>query len=144
MVRWPSGGKWREWVGRYAPAEGVAIITTYAGFHLALVLTGSLGLAGYGAAIGENMGFYGWMLVRDWRSGSDNFGAVAKNLLVEFGFAEVLDSFAIRPLSTVIAVTLFGPLAGVLVGKLVADLVFYLIAITLYERRKSGLNDDPR
>jgi hypothetical protein len=141
MLRWPSGTKWREWVWRYAPAELAAILTTYAGFHLVHILTRSLGAAAYGASIGENIGFYGWLLMRDWwrarRLGELVLGRVIKNLFLEFGLAELLDSLIIRPVTTFAAVVIFGPLAGVLIGKLAADLVFYLITITLYERRKA-------
>jgi hypothetical protein len=138
MLRWPSGTKWREWLGRYAPAEMLAILTAYAGFHLVQMLTGSLGAAGYGAAIGENVGFYGMLLARDSLASKTGMVSVIRNLFVEFGFAELLDSLIIRPLATIAAVILLGPLAGVIVGKLTADLVFYAIAITLYERRNHG------
>jgi hypothetical protein len=115
----------------------MAIATTYAGFHLASHFTGSLGFASFGASIGENLGFYGWMLVRDWQQSAKGLTSVIRNLLVEFGFAEVLDSFALRPLATFVSVTLFGQMTGVLTGKLAADLAFYLIAITMFERGKA-------
>ncbi len=47
----------------------------------------------------------------------------------------------IRPDATIAAVLLFGPLAGVLIGKLAADLVFYVITIALYERRKAAAGE---
>jgi hypothetical protein len=61
------------------------------------------------------------------------FGAV-RALLWEFGVAEVLDSFLVRPLCMYAAVRLTGTLAlGIILGKLAADAVFYAIAITFYE-----------
>jgi hypothetical protein len=135
MWRWPSASKWREWAGRYAPAEAMAVLTAYGGFYAAHWGTGSLGAAGFGASLGENVGFYGWLLFRDWFVSERSLGKVAKDLIIEFGFAEIFDSFLVRPAATIGAVMLFGPMLGVIIGKIAADLVFYTIAITLYERR---------
>jgi len=54
---------------------------------------------------------------------------------------KLLDLLMIRPDATIAAVLLFGPLAGVLIGKLAADLVLSVITIALYERRKAAAGE---
>jgi hypothetical protein len=57
-------------------------------------------------------------------------------LAVEFGPAEALDSLVVRPACVAVGVAALGPVAGVLVAKLVADLAFYVPVIATYELRK--------
>ena len=60
------------------------------------------------------------------------------DLLREFGPAEALDSFALRPLAMYAGPLVTGDLlTGTLLGKVVADLVFYAIAACAYERRRT-------
>ena len=108
-----------RWVRRYAPAELCGLVGALTAY---LVTSRS-----YGAAAGESVAYYGFLLARRTRS--------VRALLVEFGPAEALDSLAIRPACCAVAVTLLGPVAGVIAGKLVADLVFYAPVIATYELR---------
>jgi hypothetical protein len=67
-------------------------------------------------------------------------------LLVEFGPAEIADTFAVRPLAMYLGPLLIGHLAaGILAGKLAADIVFYALAIVGYELFKAATarRDDP-
>ncbi len=137
--------KWREWIGRYGWAELCGTVGSYTGFYAALWLTGSVIAASYGAAVGENIGFYGCIGTRDYRRrraqgvevSPQLFAGIAKDMVQEFGLAELLDSLVVRPGATFLAVTMFGPTAGVLIGKIGADTVFYALAIGFYERRKT-------
>jgi hypothetical protein len=127
----------KEWIARYAPAEITGIIGTYIGFWLVMKATGSLPAAGFGAAIGENAGFYGLLFVREWW-GNRDAGHTLRTLAMEFGLAELLDSLIVRPGATVLAVMMLGEGLGVFVGKVAADVVFYVLAISVYERLKAA------
>ena len=121
----------REWLWRYAPAEAAAI----AGATLSAIVFGwfaEAAVVAYAATIGEAIAFYGVLYLRDgagWRT--------ARNLMWEFGPAEVLDLLLIRPLAMYAGARLLGNfVTGVLAGKVAADAVFYTIAIISYETRK--------
>jgi hypothetical protein len=116
-----------RWVRRYVPAEVCGLLGALTGYLFVLGATGHAGPAAYGAAAGESVGFYGCLLAR--RAGS------FRALMVEFGPAEVLDSAIVRPACMAVATAALGPVAGVLAGKLAADLIFYAPVIVTYELR---------
>jgi hypothetical protein len=138
--------KWLEWLKRYGWAEAWGTIGSYLGFFIARRLTGSDIAASYGAALGENFGFYGCMIAVElkyhkrqghhWSASA--LTGIGRKLVYEFGGAELLDFSIVRPGSTFLAVALFGNRVGVFIGKVAADMVFYTLAISFYERRKSG------
>ncbi len=65
-----------------------------------------------------------------------------RNLSLEFGPAELLDSFLVRPLAMYLGPIVVGSLtAGVILGKIAADVVFYTLAIVGYEFGKKLSND---
>jgi hypothetical protein len=132
-----------EWVRRYGPAELLALIGALAGWLAADLATGNTLVAAYAAALGDNVAYYGFLATREVRAhrtvagsrlgaGLRAFGALA----IEFGPAEALDSLLVRPACVAVGVAALGPVAGVLAGKLVADLVFYVPVIATYELRK--------
>jgi hypothetical protein len=132
-------GKAREWLARYAPAEAAAIV----GALVAAAVVGPFGVAAataYAGAIGDGVGFYSVLFVRDLRRqppGRGRFVSTVRGLVMEFGPAELLDSFLVRPLAMYLAARWLGSAAvGVIVGKVAADAVFYTLAIMAYELRK--------
>jgi hypothetical protein len=132
-------GKVREWLARYAPAEAAAIL----GALLAAALVGPFGVAAataYAGAIGDGVGFYGVLFVRDLRRQPRRRGRIAstlRGLAMEFGPAELLDTLLVRPLAMYLAAQWLGNAAlGVATGKIAADVVFYACAIMAYELRK--------
>lgn len=136
---------WREWLARYGWAELWGILTSYLGYFGALaMLRGSIA-ASYGASIGENVGYYGCIIWREiasrrragQRISPPMFAQTGRDLLAEFGVPELLDSFIVRPAATYLGVAMFGAGTGVLVAKIASDIVFYVLTITLYERRKA-------
>src|SRR5688572_1591710 len=92
-------GKAREWLARYAPAEAGAIL----GALLAAAVVGPFGVAAataYAGAIGDGIGFYGVLFVRDLRRQPPRRGRVVstvRGLAMEFGPAELLDTLLVRP-----------------------------------------------
>jgi hypothetical protein len=130
----PLRARLMRWLRRYGVAEIVAILASYAGWFGAAALGAGLIAAGYASALAENFGFYGAMALTAWRAAPPGGRRRALALLlVEFGPAELLDSLLIRPLAVSGAVALLGAGAGVLVGKLLGDALFYLIAIASHE-----------
>ena len=124
------------WLRRYGPAELVAIVGAVVGYAVAEALTSSAAAAAYGAAVGDNVAYYGLLLAREARARS--VFTAARALVVEFGPAEVLDAALVRPAFMVLAVAALGPVVGVVVAKLAADLVFYVPVIVTYEATRAS------
>jgi hypothetical protein len=62
-------------------------------------------------------------------------GLAARSIAVEFGPAEVIDSISIRPIALYLGPLVVGSTAvGFVLGSIVADLAFYVMAIFSYER----------
>jgi hypothetical protein len=150
------------WVRRYLPAEIAGTLMALAGAWAAFAVSGDRTLAAVAGAWAENLGYYGTVGVRDLRrarreadpGAAGAAGAAGRlrpllgvlgGLLVEFGPAEVLDSFVVRPLAMVAATRVVPDLgAAVVLGKLAADLVFYVPTIAIFElrRRRAALRGD--
>jgi len=141
-----------EWVKRYATAEVFALIGAFLGASVGLFLTNNLIVSAYCAAFGENIFYYGLIIIRDVRNShkehkknSKKYGFLSfvknnRDLIVEFGPAETLDSLVIRPFWMYLFPIVLGNFyLGILVGKLVADITFYGLAIIGYEFRKKYL-----
>ena len=140
--------KGAEWLERYGVAEVAGLCTAIAGSLAVRALTGNEIAAAYGGAMGENLGYYGVVIgrevARDRRDARAlgrryNLAAMARtarNLVFEFGIAELLDSTVLRPLAMGLGVRFFGRTLGVVVGKLAADVTFYVPVICAYELRR--------
>jgi hypothetical protein len=124
-----------DWIKRYGLAEICGSLSAVAGALLTRALTGNEILTAYGGTVGENIGYYGILVARELRSG-EGFLRCCRNLLIEFGPAELLDSGFIRPLAMGLGAHYFGPTAGVIAGKVVADITFYVPVIAVYELRR--------
>jgi len=145
-MSWRAKGA--EWLKRYGVAEVAGLCTALAGSFAARALTGNDIAAAYGGAMGENLGYYGVIVgrevVHDRRAaflagrgyGLAGAARTARNLVFEFGIAEVLDSGMLRPLAMGLGVRFFGRGVGIVVGKFAADLTFYIPVICAYEIRR--------
>ena len=139
------GGLAREWLARYAPAEVAATLGAVLGASAAGRIGGATSATVFAAVIAETVAFYTVLFIRDLRHrssarrpGGRALWTTLRNLLVEFGPAELLDTFAVRPLAMYAAATVVGDmLTGVILGKIAADAVFYTLAIIGYEMCKS-------
>ena len=65
-------------------------------------------------------------------------------LVQEFGPSGILDTLFTRPLAMAAGIRWVGPHWGVLAGKVVADILFYIPVIFLYERRRRAERDAMR
>jgi len=140
-------GRLHDWIARYGFAELAGIACAFLGSVLVRRVTGSGIAAAYGAAWGESLGYSSVIVTRDFltesraaRAAEQRFSArrasgVVGGLLAEFGPAALLDSFVTRPLAMGVAVHLLGLELGIVTGKIVADVLFYVPVILVYERR---------
>jgi hypothetical protein len=150
--------KLQEWVGRYLPAELLGTLTALTGAWTVHAVSGSLISAAIAGTIGEGLGFYGCIAVREafrndtrhrhhgrrrrlWLTGS----RTVRDMLIEFGPAELVDSLLVRPLFMfLMAGLLHNFTAGIVAGKLAADVIFYGIAISAYELKQRYLVPGPK
>ena len=145
--------KLREWVGRYLPAEILGTVTALAAAWTVHAASDSLISAAVAGTIGESLGYYGCIAVREvryydarhrdhgtlrrrWLTGT----RTVRDLLIEFGPAELVDSLLARPLFMYLMPSLLHNFTvGIVAGKLAADVIFYGIAISAYELKQHYL-----
>jgi len=126
-----------EWINRYGPAEVTGTVVAIFGAAIAHKLTSNEIVSAYTGSICESIGYYSIMITQEFRRYSKGHPwQIARNLFLEFGPSEVLDSFATRPLFMGLGLHYIGQGWGLLAGKLAADLVFYVPTIIIYELRK--------
>lgn len=124
------------WVVRYLPAEIAGTAAMIVAGLAVTVRTDNSALIAGAALVGEIIGFYvvlGVVVAREQsRLGVHGRRLVASTLVLlvaEFGAAELLDTFLIRPVALVVGVLVLPePVWGLLAGKVIADIVFYAIA----------------
>jgi len=143
-----------EWLRRYLPAELLSAVATLLAATLVLHATSSRLQAALAATWAGNIAYFGLLLAQDvcrayrtrqqrslpytWRTLGQNLWALA----VEFGLAELLDSFLIRPALMYYLPRWLGDFsAGILLAKLLADVTFYIPAILSYELSKKRLRN---
>ena len=137
-----------HWIKRYGAAELVGLAAALIATYIARRATESVIIVAYAGAWAESLGYGGMMIVQEFLTASRNAAAVGRTfdsrdsggilggLAAEFGPAGLLDTFLTRPFFMGAGVRLLGPQLGLVVGKIVADLTFYLPVILVYERRR--------
>lgn len=128
----PALATWRR---RYGIAEALGTVALVLAALAVARLSGSLVLAALAGSLAEAGWFYGVLLLRDWRQERAHAREggcaprpgreLAHDLLLEFGAAERVDGFLLRPGCLWLGLTLVGGWPGLLAGKLAADLLFY-------------------
>lgn len=147
--------KLREWGGRYLPAEVFATIGALLGAGVTYYLTDNRFFSAYVGTMGENIGYYGFIIIRDFvisfqnhkqngvKFGFRSFVKNIRNLILEFGFSETLDSMIVRPFCMYVVPLFVGNyVIGVFIGKIIADIIFYIPTIIAYELKKEYLIDE--
>ncbi|MDY0908712.1 hypothetical protein [Microbacterium sp. CFBP9034] len=141
------------WITRYLPAEIVGTAAMVMAGLLATLWTDSPALIALAALLGEFVGFYlvlAFTIYIEQAPASRTRGVALTRtmmlLVAEFGVAELLDTLLIRPAALMAGVWLFAdPLWGLLVGKVVADVIFYAIAAGAFTvTARTGLRDAAR
>ena len=145
----------KEWSARYLFPELAAIFSALLGTNLAYVLDPAVTIVAvsFVAAWSENIGYYVVVISRDLATERTSgnirpicltIRSVARNLLIEFGAAECIDSLLLRPSCMYIAMSYIdSPSVATLLGKLTSDVGFYLVAVAGYETRKKLFPKEP-
>lgn len=137
-------GRWRRvlfWIKRYGPPEVACLVTMLAASVAAAAVTDSPPLLAASAIAGATVGFYGVLIVSVSR---EQLGVIRPGeprrlrrvatrtvllLAAEFGLAEVLDTFLIRPaLMMACVILIHDDVWGLLAGKFISDILFYLLS----------------
>jgi len=147
----------REWLRRYLPLEIAGWIGELGAAALAYMWTGSLAAAAVAATVGSSVGYYTPAYIsavrwstsadqgRSWlaRTGMGHLLAL-RSLTVEFGPAEVIDSFLVRPALIYAApVMLDQVVLGWVLGGFISDVLFYVWTIFSYEKFRRFLAVKP-
>jgi len=138
--------KLKEWIERYLPAEVLSTVMVVASGVICYRLTQNRVLTALVAMWCGNIGFFGYILLNDIAATNKiliagnkrytltTFWRNIRALFMEFGMAEVLDSFVIRPGLMYYLPILTGNIPmGILLAKFIADITFYIPAIISYE-----------
>jgi hypothetical protein len=142
--------KVHEWSKRYLPAEIVCTITALIGAGVTHYITGNPIATAFAGTWGENIGYYGYISYTDLKKRKNknkklNFMQYLlhiRDLIFEFGFSEILDSFLIRPaLMYVIPQMLNNVMVGIFIAKITADIIFYIPTIIAYELKKKYIKN---
>lgn len=142
--------KLKEWFRRYAFAEFIALILALVFSNLSMWLFGNIILSGFIGTWIDNLGFYGIITYMDLRKDIKKNGKLKvknylielRNDIVEFGPAEYLDSFIIRPFClSFLPYVISNYSFAIIVGTILADITYYVPTIASYEFRKKIFKD---
>jgi hypothetical protein len=145
-----------EWIKRYAPAEALSFLLTLLAAGITFGISNNHVASALAGTWGGNAGFFGYILIADIlksrkESKSKNtpfqvkdVWIVVRLLFLEFGFAEIADSFFVRPfLMYYLPIVLENFSLGIILAKFAADITFYIPAIFFYESNKKYLGRKP-
>lgn len=145
MVR----NKFKGWLKRYLPAEVIGTLTALTAASIAHIFSQNDIFTAYIGSFGEAIGFYSTVVVQHVllfkkRHKNDSipfsfsdFIRISLAIVAEFGIAGVLDGLLLRPFFMYLFPILLDDFTlGILVGKIVGDLAFYLLVIGTYETKE--------
>ena len=134
------------------PADILSTVLSLATAWIIHRTTGDNVLTAFAGSAMASISFYGIITYNDVRKSLKhhrkhdlNYGFVAyfkdlRNLIIEFGPSEILDVLAVRPFFMYLMPKVTGELLlGTFIGKMIADVVFFIPAIVMYEIRKKHL-----
>jgi hypothetical protein len=134
----------KEWFDRYKYAELAATSSALLSSQFSRILSGLT--TAYLITFAEYLAFYGIIILQSYKKlakKKQELGQkttlkemllLVQNLVLEFGYPAILDFFFIRPFCMYWMPILTGNyLLGIILGKMTADLCFYLPTIINYE-----------
>ena len=146
--------KLREWIKRYGLAEIISLTATVLFSWITFELTKNNITTALIATWAGNIVYFGTILIQDVQLANnalrgkgkvyslETFYQNVRALFVEFGVAEIFDTFLIRPALLYYFPLLLGNRTlGVVVAKFTADVTFYIPAIISYELSKNKLRN---
>lgn len=146
-----SKNKILEWIKRYGKAEIIGLLLGLFIANIIVFLTGNRIIAAFIATWTENLGFYGVITYNEYclqqksnkaRYPLKRYWIIFRNLILEFGPSEYLDSFVIRPLYfSVFPLFIDNYTLAIFLGSIVANITYYIPTIIAYEVRKKYVED---
>jgi len=146
--------KLAEWGRRYIPAEIVSIIFALVFSNITFLTTHNRIATAFVGTLADTLSYYIFVSVReDIQSRKKHkkekriyslisFLKNIRNILLEFGFAEIFDSFIIRPAFMYYFPLLLGNMSmGIFVAIILANMIFYITTIIAYELKKKYVRD---
>ncbi|MEO6904338.1 MAG: hypothetical protein ABI315_14460 [Bacteroidia bacterium] len=141
--------KVKRWLKRYLLAEIIGTITAIGAASSVHYFLLNGFLSAYAGALGEFAGFYGTVFIQDYlliktglkvegkRVTYSNYFVLITNLILEFGPAGIIDGIIIRPFCMYLFPILLNDFKlGILIGKITADVFFYILIIISNKIRK--------
>lgn len=132
--------KIKEWLERYAMAEILSIISIVISATILTNIFGLIIISAFVATWIGNFVYYGIIVFKDLKEKELNPLTLIKqtrNMIIEFGPAEYLDSFVIRPfLLSVIPYFISNYPLAIFIGTNLANITYYIPTIISYELRK--------
>lgn len=126
------------WLRRYLPAEIASLTAVLVSAWAVMELSHNAVLTALAATWVESLAYYGSMIIRELRGRPRltplTVLAVLRDIVLEFGLAELLDSLLIRPAALYLAISWLPQIGiAVIAGKLAADVIFYIPTIVSFE-----------
>lgn len=141
-----------EWIKRYLLADVLSTALSLGTAWLIMEQSGDRVLAAFVGSAIASVVFYFTVAFSDVRKSikqhkidnekykTKSFLIDFRNLIIEFGPAELLDVLAVRPFFMYLIPKLTGDfLLGTFIGKMIADVIFFIPAIIMFELRKKHL-----
>ncbi len=132
----------KEWLNRYAIAEIISVVFAIIFSYLSQVLFGNFIVSGIIGTWSSNLGFYGTIVYRDIRGIGrkfkiKDFFILLRNMIIEFGPAEYLDSLLIRPFYLSFFPFIISNYSfAIFIGTMLADVTYFIPTIISYEFRR--------
>lgn len=129
---------------RYGYAELISAIFSYLLAWMAAIVWDDKILVSYLASAGAFLGFYIVMIIRELKGFDNTEGfsqskilkIISSNLLIEFGFSEILDIFLFRPACIYIAqISIPNFTLAIITGNIAANILFFLISAFMFSRK---------
>ena len=128
--------KLKEWLHRYLLAETIALIAAILA-TIATLPTHNAIIIAFAGAWADSITYYIVIYCRDQQKHNEHPVKQIKHMLFEFGPGALMSMFITRPFFMWLGPVITGnQWIGVLIGKVAADLVFYIPTITMYELKK--------
>ncbi len=130
--------KLKEWVKRYGTAEVIGLIFAVLGANVSFILTKNIILSAFIGTWTENIGFYGTIAYNDLKNKKNKpYLKQTLHMIIEFGPAEYIDSFLIRPLYlSFFPYIITNYSLAILVATILANITYYIPTIISYEIKK--------
>lgn len=134
--------KIKHWIKRYGPQELLWTLGAVIFGYIAFRLSWNEIIGSFVGTRGENMWYYGYAIWQEAKEqaklgkrGWKKLLGIAQDIVTEFWFSELLDSFLIRPGCMYFASQRLGSFGrGLLLGKIMADVVFYIPTTYFYQK----------